>query len=52
MKAARPSIFGFIDYRAYLRALVAAEKSARTSFSYRYIAQKAGLRSDPNHHCG
>jgi uncharacterized protein (TIGR02147 family) len=45
MKAARPSIFGFIDYRAYLRALVAAEKSARTSFSFRYIAQKAGLRS-------
>jgi uncharacterized protein (TIGR02147 family) len=44
-RAVRPSIFGFLDYRAYLRALIAAEKGAGKAFSYRYIARKAGVRS-------
>ncbi len=44
-RAERPSVFTFLDYRAYLRALVAAEKRARPSFSYRFIARRAGVKS-------
>jgi uncharacterized protein (TIGR02147 family) len=43
----RPSVFEFVDYRAYLRAYYEAEKARRPAFSYRYFARRAGQAS-PN----
>lgn len=43
----RPDIFGYSDYRAYLRDFYAAAKANTTAFSYRYFARKAGFAS-PN----
>jgi len=41
------NVFEFLDYRAYLRAVYAAEKRRRPAFSYRFWSGLAGLRS-PN----
>lgn len=43
----RPSVFEYVDYRAYLRAYYEAEKARRPAFSYRYFARRAGQAS-PN----
>lgn len=45
----KPSVdvFEYLDYRQFLRAFYEAEKERRPSFSYRYLAKLAGLRS-PN----
>jgi uncharacterized protein (TIGR02147 family) len=43
----RPSVFEFVDYRAYLRAYYETEKARRPAFSYRYFARRAGQAS-PN----
>lgn len=40
-----PDIFGYLDYRAFLRDYYAAGKEHSASFSYRYFARKAGLSS-------
>ena len=38
-------IFGHLDYRSFLKDLVAALKAQRPEFTMRYFAQKAGLGS-------
>jgi uncharacterized protein (TIGR02147 family) len=45
----KPSVdvFDYLDYRQFLRAFYEAEKQRRPSFSYRFLARQAGLRS-PN----
>jgi uncharacterized protein (TIGR02147 family) len=43
----RPSVFEFVDHRAYLKAYYEAEKARRPAFSYRYFARRAG-QSSPN----
>ena len=43
----RPSVFEFVDYRAFLRAYYEAEKARRPTFSYRYFSRRAGQAS-PN----
>jgi uncharacterized protein (TIGR02147 family) len=43
----RPDIFGYLDYRAYLKDVYEAGKAHTRHFSYRYLSQKAGFRS-PN----
>lgn len=43
----RPSVFEFVDHRAYLGAYYEAEKTRRPAFSYRYFARRAG-QSSPN----
>lgn len=43
----RPSVFEFVDYRAFLRAYYETEKARRPTFSYRYFARRAGQAS-PN----
>lgn len=40
-------IFGYLDYRAFLRDVYAAKKAGPRGFSYRAFSQRAGLRS-PN----
>lgn len=39
-KAADPVIFGFLDYREYLKALYEARREASSIFSYRFMAQR------------
>ncbi len=46
--AGRPDVFGYLDYRAWLRDTYAARKAERRGFSYRAFSRKAGLAS-PNH---
>jgi uncharacterized protein (TIGR02147 family) len=46
--AAEPDVFGFRDYRAYLRALYAHKKAQGNSLSLRAFSRRAGLRS-PNY---
>lgn len=46
-RASKPSVFEFIDYRAFLRVYYEAEKARRPAFSYRYFARRAGQAS-PN----
>jgi uncharacterized protein (TIGR02147 family) len=43
----RPSVFEYVDYRAFLRAYYETEKARRPAFSYRYFARRAGQAS-PN----
>ena len=43
----QPDIYGFLDYREYLRAYYEAAKANTRAFSYRYFARKAGFTS-PN----
>jgi uncharacterized protein (TIGR02147 family) len=43
----KPDIFGFLDFRAYLKAYYDAAKTHRNHFSYRYFARRAGY-SSPN----
>ena len=43
----RPSVYEFVDHRAYLKAYYEAEKQRRPAFSYRYFARRAG-QSSPN----
>jgi len=40
-----PSVFGYLDYRAFLKDWYAAYKAAHPRFSYRVLAQKVGYRS-------
>jgi uncharacterized protein (TIGR02147 family) len=42
-----PDIFGYIDFREYLRDAYAALKASQRGFSYRAFARKAGM-SSPN----
>ena len=42
-----PSVFDYLDYRAYLRAFYEAHKRTRAGFSFRTFSKRAGLRS-PN----
>lgn len=42
-----PDIYGYLDYRAYLRDFYAAGKQHSSAFSYRYLARRAGFAS-PN----
>ena len=44
----KPNIFGYLDYRAYLRDYYAAGKDALNAFSYRYFSRRAGF-SSPNY---
>jgi uncharacterized protein (TIGR02147 family) len=43
----KPDIFGFLDFRAYLKAYYDAAKAHKNHFSYRYFARRAGYAS-PN----
>ncbi len=43
----KPNIFGYLDYRAYLRDYYEAAKAETRAFSYRYFSRKAGY-SSPN----
>ncbi|MDQ3001547.1 MAG: TIGR02147 family protein [Fibrobacterota bacterium] len=45
--AEKPDIFGYFDYRMYLKALFNFHKSRSAAFSHRYIVKKAGFKS-PN----
>ena len=40
-----PDIFTYTDYRLYLKAFCEEIRKVKPFFSYRYIAQKAGLKS-------
>lgn len=40
-----PEIFAYTDYRKFLSDLYTAHKQTNRAFSYRYIAQKAGIAS-------
>lgn len=40
-----PDIFSYLDYRKFLHDLYADRKSKARYFSYRYLAQKTGLKS-------
>jgi uncharacterized protein (TIGR02147 family) len=42
-----PSVFDYLDYRAYLRGYYEAHKRTRAGFSFRTFSKRAGLRS-PN----
>jgi uncharacterized protein (TIGR02147 family) len=42
-----PSVFDFLDYRAFLRAYYETHKRTRAGFSFRTFSKRAGLRS-PN----
>lgn len=44
----RPDVFGYLDYRAFLRDTYAARKAEGRGFSYRAFSKRAGL-SSPNH---
>jgi uncharacterized protein (TIGR02147 family) len=43
----RPSIYEFVDFRAYLKAYYEAAKANLRQFSYRYFSRRAGFAS-PN----
>jgi uncharacterized protein (TIGR02147 family) len=43
----KPDIFGFLDFRTYLKAYYDAAKAHKGHFSYRYFARRAGYAS-PN----
>jgi len=45
VKRARPSVFGYSDYRRYLADLYAHEKASRYGFSVRVFARRARIRS-------
>ncbi|MEQ1507645.1 MAG: TIGR02147 family protein [Myxococcota bacterium] len=47
-RSADPDVYGYLDYRAYLRDVYAARKAEHRGFSYRAFSMRAGLRS-PNH---
>jgi uncharacterized protein (TIGR02147 family) len=42
-----PSVFDYLDYRAYLRSYYEARKQTRAGFSFRTFSKRAGLKS-PN----
>ena len=42
---ALPSVYDYINYRAFLRDHFAASKKAKKQYSFRYFARKAGLSS-------
>jgi uncharacterized protein (TIGR02147 family) len=46
-KEVAPSVFDFLDFRAYLRGYYDAQKATRAGFSFRTFSKRAGLRS-PN----
>lgn len=41
----RPPIFGFVDYRQYLRQVYQGSKAVDRRFSCRYVASRVGFRS-------
>lgn len=47
-RAAQPDVFGYLDYRAFLRDTYTVRKAEGRGFSYRAFSRRAGLRS-PNH---
>jgi uncharacterized protein (TIGR02147 family) len=47
-RAQRPDVFGYLDYRTFLRDTYAARKAEGRGFSYRAFSKRAGLNS-PNH---
>jgi uncharacterized protein (TIGR02147 family) len=47
-KAATIDVYGYLDYRAFLRDVYLARKAASASFSYRAFSRRAGLKS-PNY---
>jgi uncharacterized protein (TIGR02147 family) len=47
-KEAAVSVFGYLDYRAFLRDYYAAKKSSTRAFSYRSFSKRAGV-SSPNY---
>ncbi len=44
-KAVKPQIFEYYDHRRYLRDMYSAVKKKNLSFSYRFIAKRAGFSS-------
>ncbi len=42
---ALPDLFGYLDYRKFLRDYCAARKSSNPNFSYRYLSGKVGIKS-------
>jgi uncharacterized protein (TIGR02147 family) len=48
VKAALPDLYGYHDYRAWLRDVYAAKKAEGRGFSYRAFSRRVGLAS-PNH---
>lgn len=51
MEQTLPSVYDFLDYRAYLNAWFQAKKSANPSYSYRLFARKArGVSPSLLHH--
>lgn len=47
-RPARPDVFAYLDYRAYLRDTYTARKAENRGFSFRAFSLRAGLAS-PNH---
>ena len=47
-RAAQPDVFGYLDYRAFLRDTYTVRKAEGRGFSYRAFSKRAGLAS-PNH---
>ncbi len=45
MSSSVPSVFEYLDYRAFMRDLYAAKKSESAKFSFRFFARKAGFSS-------
>lgn len=48
MSPRSPSVFDYLDYRAFLRDYYVAKKEHGRGFSYRAFSKRAGIRS-PNH---
>jgi uncharacterized protein (TIGR02147 family) len=40
-----PDLFGYLDYRKFLRDYCAARKTGNPNFSYRYLSGKVGIKS-------
>ncbi len=45
MSSSVPSVFEYLDYRAFMRDLYAAKKTESAKFSFRFFARKAGFSS-------
>lgn len=45
MSSSVPSVFEYLDYRAFMRDLYAAKKAESAKFSFRFFARKAGFSS-------
>lgn len=45
MSASLPSVYEYVDYRAFMRDHFTASKAAMPQYSFRYLARKAGFTS-------